>query len=169
MRGSHAVNLDLIDFYLTSVGRLTIILYENSCWEGSEVYQIMNAKSDATGEIGSNRGAHQLGIELTGSAVASSEPEALTASLLSRFPMPEGIRKSKDAFFRDLADLIGDPSLRGKWVAYHGDERIGIAADDEPLINECRRRGLAADEYILETIEARPATPEQIEFPLALR
>ncbi len=127
----------------------------------------MNTKSGATREIGADGGPDPLETEFAGSIVASTEPEALTSSLLSRFPLPEGIRKSKDAFFRDLADLIGDPSLRGKWVAYHGDQRIGIAADDEPLIDECRRRGLAADEYIIETIEAKPAAPEQIEFPLS--
>ncbi len=129
----------------------------------------MKPKTGATSEIGLNGGADSLDTELAGSTIAGTNPEALASSLLSRFPMPEGIRKSKDAFFRDLADLIGDPSLRGNWVAYHGDQRIGIAADDEVLINECRRRGVAADEYIIETIEAKPAAPEQIEIPLALR
>ena len=108
-----------------------------------------------------------VNLEVAGSTAVNTEPDTLLASLASRFPIPEGIRKSKEAFFRDLADLIGDPSLRGKWVAYHGDERIGIANDDEPLILECRRRGLAVDEYIVETIEPKTAAHEQVDFPLA--
>ena len=129
----------------------------------------VNTKSSATREIGANGGPDPLETELASSTIGSNEPAALVSSLLSRFPLPEGIRKSKDAFLRDLPDLISDLSLRGKWVAYHGDDRIGIDADDEPLINECRRRGLAADEYIIDIIEPKPGAPEQIEFPLAWR
>src|SRR5438309_156491 len=61
--------------------------------------------------------------------------------------VPEGIRRSQDAFFRDLPELLTDASLRGRWVAYQGGERIGIAASDEPLIRECLARGLKRDEY----------------------
>ena len=129
----------------------------------------MNSKSDTTGDVGSGRGLHPLDTDLASSAITENTAEAHTASLTSRFPLTEGIRKSKEAFFRDLPDLVRDPSLRGKWVAYHGDDRIGIDADDEPLINECRRRGLGADEYIIDTIEPKPAAPERIEFPLAWR
>ena len=41
--------------------------------------------------------------------------------------IPEGILRSQDAFFRDLPELLKDESLRGLWVIYHGDERIGVA------------------------------------------
>jgi hypothetical protein len=127
----------------------------------------MNAKSEPTGDIASRTDPHPLDAEFARSSVANSNPDARLGSLLSRFPLSEGIRKSQEAFFRDLASLISDPSLRGKWVAYHGDERIGIASDDEPLINECRRRGLTVDDYIIDTIEPKPATPEQLDFPMA--
>jgi hypothetical protein len=90
----------------------------------------VNAKSDGIGAIGSRRGPDSVDLEVATSTGANTEPDALLASFSSRFPIPEGIRKSKEAFFRDLAALIGDPSLRGKWVAYHGEERIGIATDD---------------------------------------
>ena len=52
--------------------------------------------------------------------------------------------------------LLEDESLRGKWVAYHCDERIGVAASEEPLVQECLRRGLKRDQYeifIIQEIE----------------
>jgi hypothetical protein len=79
--------------------------------------------------------------------------------------IPEGIRKSQEAFFRDLPELLKDRRLRGKYVAYHGDERIGIDRDDAPLIRECLRRGLNRDEYDVLVIEPQSPEPEQIDYP----
>ena len=79
--------------------------------------------------------------------------------------IPEGILRSQDAFFRDLPELLKDPRLRGRWVIYHGDERIGIADDDEPLIRECLRRGLKREEYDTFIIRPQSREPEQIEIP----
>ena len=124
-------------------------------------------KNDATHDVDSHRGSHPLDAELAGAAVPNTIADVLLGSLSSRFPFTEGIRKSREAFLRDLPDLLSDPSSRGKWVAYYGDERVGIAADDEPLIQECRRRGLSVDQYMIDTIEPKPATPEQVDFPMA--
>jgi hypothetical protein len=55
--------------------------------------------------------------------------------------VPEGIRESQEAFFLDLPELLKDRRLRGRYVAFHGNERIGIAGDDAPLIRECLHRG----------------------------
>jgi hypothetical protein len=77
------------------------------------------------------------------------------------FEIPEGIRRSQRAFLHELPELLKDETLRGKWVAYHGDERIGIAPCDEPLIRECSRRGLADDQYDLFIIEET----EKVDFP----
>jgi hypothetical protein len=79
--------------------------------------------------------------------------------------VPEGIRKSQEAFFRDLPELLKDRRLRGKYIAYHGDERIGIARDDVPLIRECLRRGLKRDEYDILVIEPQSPEPEEIDYP----
>jgi hypothetical protein len=79
------------------------------------------------------------------------------------FDIPEGVRRSHQAFARDLPELLKDQTLRGKWIAYHGDERIGIADSDEPLLQECSRRGLGKDQYDLfiidETEEVEIVTP----------
>jgi hypothetical protein len=79
--------------------------------------------------------------------------------------IPEGIRKSQEAFFRDLPELLKDRRLVGKYIAYHGDERIGIARDDAPLIRECLRRGLERDEYDIHIIEPQSPDPEEIDYP----
>ena len=78
--------------------------------------------------------------------------------------IPEGILRSQDAFFRDLPDLLKDESLRGMWVIYHGDERIGIAPKKQPLIEECSRRGLTRDEFDVFVIEPQSREPEAIEI-----
>jgi len=79
--------------------------------------------------------------------------------------VPEGIRRSQEAFFRDLPELLKDPRLKGSYVAYHSSERIGIAADDAPLIRECLRRGLKRDEYDIIIIEPQSPEPEEIDYP----
>jgi hypothetical protein len=70
-------------------------------------------------------------------------------------PVPEiapGIQRSQEALRRDLPQLLENRRLRGRWIAYHGNERIGIARDESTLIRECIARGLAADEYYISMI-----------------
>jgi hypothetical protein len=66
--------------------------------------------------------------------------------------IPPGIRKSQLALRRDLPALLMKRKLLGQWIAYHGDERIGIAPSKVPLIEECLRRGLNDDEYYISMI-----------------
>jgi hypothetical protein len=63
------------------------------------------------------------------------------------FEVPPGIRQSQEAFRRDLPAFLEDPKLRGRWVLYRGDERIGFASTQRELIRECLRRGWKNDEY----------------------
>jgi hypothetical protein len=78
--------------------------------------------------------------------------------------IPEGILRSQDAFFRDLPELLKDESLRGQWVIYHGDERVGVAPKKQPLIEECLRRGLKRDEYDVFVIEPQSRELEVVEI-----
>ena len=78
--------------------------------------------------------------------------------------IPEGILRSQDAFFRDLPELLKDESLRGVWVIYHGEERIGVAPKQLPLIEECNRRGLKREEYDVFVIRPQSREPEEIEI-----
>jgi hypothetical protein len=70
-----------------------------------------------------------------------------------------GILRSQQAFWRDLPELLKDKRNHGRWVAYRGDERIGIARTQLELIRECVRRGLRDDEYDLDVIEPRARPP----------
>jgi hypothetical protein len=63
--------------------------------------------------------------------------------------VPPGIRRSQEALRRDLPRLLENRRLRGRWIAYHGDERIGIARDKFILLRECIQRGFAEDEYYI--------------------
>jgi hypothetical protein len=81
--------------------------------------------------------------------------------------VPPGILRSQQAFWRDLPELLKNKKNRGKWVCYHGNERIGIAKKSTDLIQQCLRRGLKNDEYDLDIIEPHelpPWEPEEIEM-----
>ena len=87
----------------------------------------------------------------------AAEPTELT--------IPEGIRRSQEAFWRDLPKLLARRKLRGQWVCYRGDERIGIGRYED-LIRECLQRGIRDEEYDLAIIEPRespPWEPEEVE------
>src|SRR5689334_17295057 len=73
--------------------------------------------------------------------------------------IPPGILRSQQAFWRDLPELLKDKKNQGKWVCYHGEERLGIATSAAPLLRECLRRGLRDDEYDLDVIEPRDIAP----------
>lgn len=91
-----------------------------------------------------------------------AKPGSVPQDLLPE--IPEGILRSQDAFFRDLPELLKDESLRGKWVIYHGDERIGIDPDMVPLIKECNRLGLKRDQYDVFVIRPQSREPEEMEI-----
>ena len=81
--------------------------------------------------------------------------------------IPEGIRRSQEAFFRDLPELLKNRRLRGKWVAYHGDERVKIGRTQTEVIKECNRRGLETDQYDVFVIEPQSQEPEEVDYPSA--
>jgi hypothetical protein len=78
--------------------------------------------------------------------------------------------RSAQAFWRDLPELLKRRRNRGKWVAYYGDERIGIASNPRDLVHVCVRRGIEEGEYHLDVIEAKQYPPwhvEDVEYGLA--
>lgn len=78
--------------------------------------------------------------------------------------VPEGIRRSRDAFFRNLPRMLEDRKLRGQFVAYHGEERVKIARSEPEVIRECLRRGLRPDEYDIFVIRPQSPEPEEVEL-----
>jgi hypothetical protein len=80
--------------------------------------------------------------------------------------IPPGILRSQQAFWRDLPELLNNKKNHGKCVCYHGDERIGIADSEEPLLRQCLRRALPRTEFDLFIIQRRdlpPWEPEEVE------
>ncbi len=53
--------------------------------------------------------------------------------------------QSDQAFRRDLPELL--KRHHRKWVAYHGDECLGIARTETELWQRCLRRGLKPGEF----------------------
>jgi hypothetical protein len=78
--------------------------------------------------------------------------------------IPLGIRRSQEAFRRDLRRLLQDRRLYRRWVAYHGDERVGFSPSKRQLYQECLRRGLRPDEFVVRCIQ--PEAPGEMEIPL---
>jgi hypothetical protein len=81
----------------------------------------------------------------------------------------EGIRRSQEAFFRDLPEILEDESLRGQWVVYHGDQRLEIGPTQTDVIRECNRRGLKDDEYDVFVIRPQLPEPEEVDYPPSWR
>ena len=81
--------------------------------------------------------------------------------------IPEGIRLSREAFFRDLPELLKQKKLLGKWVAYHRDERVAIGRRERDVIEEINRRGIPEEEFATFVIRPQSPEPEEITFPSA--
>ena len=82
-----------------------------------------------------------------------------TGSTTRSYEVAPMIERSQAAFRRDLPDLMNTHYRR--WVAYHGDERIGFGRDKIDLYNECLRRGLKRGRFIVRSVE--PEMPEEID------
>ncbi len=67
--------------------------------------------------------------------------------------IPEGVRLSKEAYRRELPELLKQKKLARQWVAYHRNDRICIGRDGGAVLEECFNRGLAADEFFVGWID----------------
>jgi hypothetical protein len=80
--------------------------------------------------------------------------------------IPEGIRLSRDAFLGDLPELLARKRLRGRWVLYHGNKRIGIWRNPRRMDRDIMKLGLRIDEYYAGLIEPHPQDDDEIESSL---
>jgi hypothetical protein len=69
------------------------------------------------------------------------------------------IARAQAAFRRDLPDLM--KTHYRQWVAYHGEDRIRFGRTQFELYEECYRRGLHDDEFVVRSIE--PEMPDEID------
>jgi hypothetical protein len=57
------------------------------------------------------------------------------------------------AYWREQEELI---EHEGRWVAYHGERRVGIADSKSALLDACADEALAMDEVLIRKIEFAP-------------
>jgi len=79
--------------------------------------------------------------------------------------VPSGIQRSKDAFLRDLPELLSNPKLDRWWAGYHLDERVGIARTKTELVLKIVDRGIRDDEWYVGLITEHAPEPEEIVSP----
>jgi hypothetical protein len=90
--------------------------------------------------------------------LSDEERAAQIRALLETAPLPM-IEKSIEAFRRDLPEML--KSHRGRWVAYHGDERIGFGNTQTELVQECFQRGLTRDDFVVCGVEEGVFDPDE--------
>jgi hypothetical protein len=73
------------------------------------------------------------------------ELEELPPALAAHYDqLDKLIQRAHGTFLRELPELL--KSHRGKWVAYHGDKRLGFSRDQVKLYQEWYRRGVPQGE-----------------------
>jgi hypothetical protein len=70
--------------------------------------------------------------------------------------IPPLILRSQKAFWHDLPELLRDRRNHGKWVAYHGEQRVAFEPTDVDAYQECFRHGLRRGEFYVGKIEIDP-------------
>lgn len=61
------------------------------------------------------------------------------------------LNQSDEAFARELPALLSEHL--GKWIGYHGMERVSIENTKAEAYAACRRRGLGDEEFLVRCIE----------------
>jgi hypothetical protein len=60
-----------------------------------------------------------------------------------------GIMRARNAFLRDLPELLKNPKYDRWCVAYHQEQRIALSSARKDVIQEILKRGLKDDEYFI--------------------
>jgi hypothetical protein len=80
--------------------------------------------------------------------------------------VPEGIRRSKEAFLRELPGLLARKRLHGRWVIYHGDVQVAISRRPDKVLRKAHQLGLKNDQFYFGKVEPYSPEPEEIEHSL---
>jgi hypothetical protein len=93
--------------------------------------------------------------EVQRAAVAAGESEPVVEKIpphgYGSLQVPPLIEQAQEAFRRDLTQLLQERP--GQWVGYAGPQRLGFAKTQTELYQECLRRGLRHDEFLVRCIE----------------
>jgi hypothetical protein len=79
------------------------------------------------------------------------EPDHPVWQMANIFPDSPLGEQAWAAFERDLPGLL--ETSRGQWAAYHGAQRLAVGPQHTRLYEECIRRGLSPDEFVICEIE----------------
>jgi hypothetical protein len=85
-------------------------------------------------------------------------PQPPPAEEVSSFISPQMLR-SQQGFWRDLPELLRTRRNRGKWAAYHGDRRVGIAKTKTELCQRCLALGFERGTFYIGRIEEHDVAP----------
>ena len=80
-----------------------------------------------------------------------AEPDHPVWKIVNWFPPTELGQQALAAYERDLPDML--PTSRGQWVAYHGEQQIGVGPSNARLYDEALSRGFSPDEIAICQIE----------------
>jgi hypothetical protein len=97
-----------------------------------------------------------------GGAREEADEPARPASALSGGVAP-GVRRAQEAYWRDLPDLLPLCSPDRRWVAYHGDKRLGFARTLAELYQEAARHGVPTSELYVDRLAPRALPPWEAE------
>ncbi len=64
--------------------------------------------------------------------------------------------RSMQTFWRDLPELLKHRRNRGKWAAYHGEERVAISRSEVNAYQACFRRVLKREEFYIGWLKEDP-------------
>ena len=78
--------------------------------------------------------------------------------------IPEGIRQARAHLRKDLPALLASRWTRGKLALYSKDGRVKIGRDYMKLVREANCRGVADDECVIEIIDSRAGSEEEIDI-----
>lgn len=67
-------------------------------------------------------------------------------------PVSPMLIRSTDAFYRELPELL--KKHYGKWVAYHGDQCVGVGRTKTELYFKCVRAGIPEDEFEIRFVDS---------------
>ncbi len=78
--------------------------------------------------------------------------------------MPTLIREARAAFRRDLPRLLQRHA--GRWVAYSGEQQLTIGPSKTSVYQDCLRRGLKRDQFLVLLIEPESRFDSDVDLPL---
>jgi hypothetical protein len=74
-----------------------------------------------------------------------------------------GVRRAKEAFLRDLPNLLPDRRFARRWALYHLEQRRFMAATKEEAVREALRLNLPDDEIYFARVSSHGEGPVEVD------